>query len=61
MEQVRLDIQVGAPEDRGCLPELRTLANMCVLVNLESVVCVPALVNVCLHQLKETMGLECLH
>lgn len=29
-------------------------ANMCVLVNLESVVCVPALANICLYQLKRS-------
>lgn len=47
-------IQAEATTDRGSVPVLRRAANMSVLVNPESVVCVPALVNICLYYLKRT-------
>lgn len=42
--------------DRRDMPVLKESRNMCVMVNTESVVCVPALVNFCLYQLERRKG-----
>jgi len=38
--------------DRGAVPVLEESANVCVLLNLEIVMCAPALVTSCLYQPK---------
>ena len=46
----------GYRGDRGAVPVLRGSMNMRVLVNVDSVVCVPALVTSCLCQPKTSRG-----
>lgn len=41
--------------DGGAVPVLLGFVNVCVLVTLESVVCVPSLANCSLNQLKSRM------
>lgn len=54
------DLGKGGWVDRGAFMMLKACENVCVPVNLENVMYVPALVNFCLYQLKRSRRLACL-